>query len=358
MFLTTVLFYSCEKEQVSYQAISDNNSNNVSARTSDGTSSQSKIDWVKGFQGHLQDLQSGTTTSSNYTLEEAAYGLEYLFNYTYGDIQIGVNLGGTKTSFPIPSNKNWLELYNNIYTQIQEEKNPELNFDFVTVEVNIESNSVDIQTHYKTAIPEKVGSILNSEGNTFDCENPPFGEEEFIFAFGGREEDGLDFRPCNVEDDCGNGPVTADDPHLIALELIEIITNGSIRADYYCKEAGQAAAFTNIGTIFQTPIGIYNIVRDTYLCPELTDNELDNTNICDCASASVLNCIFCFTEELLISEEITSQIPEGSEIVDINLGTNAVNFDGLAFYDIVITYAEVTCVPDEREEPPILIGCC
>jgi len=349
-------FYSCEKEALKQEDTKELSSNDVFVIDN---RSVDNFNWVKNFQTHLQDLDNGRAPSSDYTLEEATYGLEWLFNYAYAEVISGINFGGSKKSLNIPDNNNWLELYNEIYEHIQDEENSELSFDFITVEANVEANSVDIQTHYKIAIPEEAGDVLNSEENAFSCENPPFTDQELIIAFGGREEDGLDlFLPCLNGQDCGNGPVTVDDPHLIALEAIELITNNSIRADDYCKEAGQVAAYTNIGKIYPTQIELQFIVGDTYLCPEITTQDLDNSDICDCASALTLNCIFCFTEELLISEAITSQIPEGSEIVDINLATNDIYYGGASFYDIVITYAEVTCVQDEREDPPIIIDIC
>ncbi len=312
------------------------------------------IAWVQDFQLHLQGLDAGQSTNSTYTLEDAVYGLEYLFNYAYGDIQVGVNVGGSKTSFAIPSNNDWLELYNSIYNQIQDEKKSDVIFDFVSVEANFETNSIEMHTHYVLTNPDIVEYFSASDGQSFGCDNPPFTDQEFIFGDGG--QNGIS----SIPDGCGPLPFCGENiacatPNIYALELIEAFYNADIRNNNFCKN-DEVAAYTVVDDLLITIYEDSSISRIAANCPEIMEN-IGFPNGCSCASTDLLNCLSCHTENVL-TQIALERIPEGYEILNVDLFTETVEELGEVYFNGRITFGTVTCVPNEREEPILVEICC
>ena len=327
----------------------DEKSSSASLRSADQNS------WVRNFQSHLKDLNNGISTSSTYTLEEATFGLEYLFNYAYADVNIGSNKNGIKKSFGIPENKDWLALYNDINDHIISIQTEGLAMDFVSIEPNLETNEVGVYSNFKLPNPTILEQYPISEAGSTTCDNPPFTNEEFLVGYDGRNDRDFWF-PCPIEElpACGDNPAGTR-PETVALEAIEAFQNASIRNSQLTCEEPEVLFFSDIGTIKQSQISMTDITR---ACTELTYDEMDLVGAHDCVASNALNCISCFTSNLLISDEILDRIPDGTEIIDIDLFISWIGNNNFPqFYTATITYAKVECVTRHHEEP-IDIECC
>ena len=347
------LLSSCDKDNLTteYETQKEMNLSNIA-----NTRTSSQNDWARNFQSYLQDLDNGVSTSTNYTLEEATYGLEWLFNYSYADVKSGVNIKGINASFDIPANNDWLALYTEIYTHLEGNQFTDFHLDYISVDVNPETNQVDVYSNYKLSNSEIIEYFSAPENEAFNCSNPPFTDDEFILGLGGQNGGREIFFPCNELPSCGEGGACAT-PNITALEIIEGVQNNQIRSNHLCKDGG-VPAFTNIGFIYIRETELLSIASG---CSEVSKEESADLGGCACIVTDMLNCVFCYSQNLLSNSEVTNQIPEGSEIINIDLHVNYVNQFNLGqWYSATITYGEVNCIEDPRDnEPPILtVICC
>ena len=353
--LVASLFSACEKDTLTNDIQlqqEPNVSNTVNTRTSFET------DWIQGFQSYLQDLDNGVSTSVSYTLEEATYGLEWLFNYAYADVAMGNNEEYITASFDIPQNNNWIDLYYDINTHVQTNLSTELNLDFMSIEPNLETNKVDVTTIYKLPTSSILEQYPALNEGSITCDNPPFIDEAFVVGYDGQGDNGVWF-PCPDSEipACGGSPA-GEEPEITALEAIEDIFNTEIRqAQLTCIEP-EVLFISDINTA----LGVSQILMTniTGECSNLTIAEADEVGAHDCVGANALNCISCFTSELLVSDQVLKYVPEGAEIISIDLYINWIgNSNSPQYYSANITYGTLQCITRSNDDNPLdIVICC
>lgn len=355
-----VLFFACDKEELS-QSAQEIDPVSLTIRNI----SDESILWIQEFQSSLQDQINNNNTNLNYTNEEVAFGLEWLFNYTYSDSVNGIKDGMTETIFELPDDENWIPLYTAILKQVEHEiaSKSRLHFNFLTIDIQTIDNEdkMVLSTNF-TRTSEMIEQYLSPAVNqTLSCDNPPFEDEHLFVVSEGTDESGFPcsidfFSPCRQEGACSI-------PGLHAIEAIEAFHNFEIKSDFICKEPDQQIAFVNTQTVnlgFSQGGTLDDILFDCGI--SMPAGYF--TNHCDCLSSDLLNCLYCFTDDLIINTAIDQgiNIPNGSELVDIDIIVEAINLNnGQLYYSITLTYGEVICIPSIiREDPPISIAieCC
>jgi len=319
--------------------------------------------WIQEFQEHLQDLKNGTATNSSYTIDEASYGIEWLFNYTYSTNANGLSIGGTKTNFNIPENNDWLTLYKQIESAVSGEisSQSDLDFNFLTLEIIDIDNEPKIQLHTKFKLNnEDISSYFSSsENQSFSCDDPPFLEQELFLGLGG--EDGDVLFPCNPDFGFCGGQAACEIPDLFALETIEAFHNFEINNQFICKGDNERISFSNPITFGIRGTEVSSLLNN---CDPSIPQEESRPGPCDCLSTDILNCLYCETDNFISNLDLNNiNPPQGTELINIEIFTLAFDYSSNAnpYYFLELTFAEVECVPDiTTDQPPILIEiiCC
>ncbi len=365
--LSTILFYSCEKEQIENYDINNNDKitnpiSSISSRSSGESSPEYDIEWVKDFQLYLQNLDAGQSTNSTYSLEEAVYGLEYLFNFKHSTNVQGITRGGAKIIIDIPEANNWLSLYYQIENHLDSEISSKPNLDFNFVNISIEDfegeakiSAIIIYNLFNEHVEEQYsGRFENGNSATF-CENEPFTDEFLFPGVGGRDGDDIVF-PCNPDfGTCGNA-AACEIPDLYALEEVERLNDMLIRNEISCPK-GSEPYWTDINFIqLEQEAQLLSTIASTSCFPV----EYNFIGPCTCMDADFLNCFFCTTQSILTSPEVQSQIPEGYQLLDTDIWVEpigVINSQADLYYFIRIRYGKVECrVGNPREEPAIIMG--
>lgn len=355
MLICLFLFSSCDKEAESLEIDNENYSASLTTRTA-----SDDLLWVQGFQSHLQNLYNGHPVSQTYTLNEATYGLEWLFNFKYAEGQKGFSKSGEKLIIDLPSSSNWLALYSQIEDHIENEifDNPTLDFDFVNINIDEgeDTEHVTIQSHYTFIDQCLSDEFTNSDSGPPDCDNPPFTNDQSYYLGLGGEDGEEPWLPCELTsaDVCGGANCGS---RLFALEMVENIYEFNLKNQFICKNGG-SPFFTNVQTLFNitNPLPIDEIIN------ECNPNIEDDLRGCTCVTADALNCLYCKTIDITenLSPHILAQIPPNSEVIDVDLFVNYINGTGLTYYSLHITTAEFHCRKSTiiRDQPAIFIELC
>jgi len=347
------LSFSCEDETLVTDETADKF---VTAGDFDQRSSTLKdLIWLDEFQEHLQSIQNGNNNNSIYTAEDAAFGIEWLFNYSLADNIIGLSKEGEISTFDITTDNNWLDLYNLVESQVNDEisSKSHLEFNFLSMTLLEAENKIELETNFKLVTPEITDylSTANAVGS-INCDNPPFMDDANFF-FGSDGENGDVQFPCNPDffNPCREEEGACETPRYFGLEMVEAFTNAGIKNPLICKGDNQMISFSNVTTLYNfQPLELFQALQD---CDPEVEN---NIYACTCIGSETLNCLFCLTEDLILNTEA----PEGLTLIDIDLYTLDITFGNADYYMIELTYAQVDCVPQTISMPPIdiIIECC
>ena len=343
---------SCDQEDVFTQKI---NSNPIASLT-ERQLEENDLTWIRDFQFHLQNLENSEQTLDNYTLDESISGLEWLFNYTYSNAQIGVVVRESYSYLIDYDNFNLLSSYHNINDQIKnsiiENENLKLSH------INISESSINNEDKLALSISfvndsENTLNHFQINNSTSNCEGP-FGDS-FELSLG---LDGFGNEPprwpsgCGPNE-CGINNTLCEIPNYFAMEEIEDHLNANYRIESIC-EKDETAFYTEIQEI---PFG-YNWHNLNSFCEPYASTTLLSPSACDCFQSEFLNCLYCGIDDKISIENFQNPpytvIPEGHEIISIDLSVDRTLSDVPDSQAATAVYGSILVgKPECRPTPPI-----
>lgn len=300
------------------------------------------------FQGYLRTLNEGGQAENVYSAEKAIYGVEFLLNLRYATISEGIPFDGGADEFSIPTNSNWLDLFQQAEKIVKQAvaKAENGTDELLAYEIYLsKATEGELRIGTKTKFKKTDQCMLQhytSSVNSVVCD-PPFEQGEsyytWLLGFEGYEPyDGLD---CLNE--CG-GVAACNTVTNFAFEEIENHLNVNV-PDPECP-----AGMVFLGTYSDIQTGGWAGSSDyaaDFDC-DFFNNEQGWLTPCTCMEADLLNCIYCtMWDDIMDNTSGTIQIPAGYSFIAINMGTNAITYqeDSSTRLEFTYTYGIPNCGP-------------